>query len=63
MKINTDDCMSCGMCSDYCSTGAIQLKESDGKGYGQYYIDENICVDCKECLEAGCPADAIIEGD
>lgn len=58
MRIN-EDCMSCGQCVDYCKQGAISEKPSEG--YSQYQIDQDLCVDCKECLEVDCPGDAIID--
>ena len=61
MKIRTEDCMSCGQCAEYCDYMAIKLVEKESKGYGQYYIDQEVCIECGNCLSVGCPADAIYQ--
>ncbi|MGI6737008.1 MAG: DUF362 domain-containing protein [Anaerovoracaceae bacterium] len=48
----SDECISCGTCSDECPVEAIS--EGDGK----YEIDAEKCIDCGSCAEA-CPTDAI----
>lgn len=60
MIIN-DSCMSCGMCVEYCSQDAIVENQKEGKGYSQYMIDSEKCIDCGACLDVDCPADAIKE--
>lgn len=62
MKIIAEDCIACGMCQDYCPSDAIQ-PITDGnqtKNYLAFTIDENLCVDCGECLECGCPGRALV---
>ncbi len=53
-RVISDECLSCGACSETCPVGAIS--EGDGK----YVIDASACIDCGAC-EAGCPAGAITE--
>lgn len=57
MKI-IDGCISCGMCDDVCSLGAIKDIESSGKSYKLKYIDQDICINCGDCLGA-CPGECI----
>ena len=59
--IITDDCAACGMCVEYCPQEAIQTREDKGGGYAGYCIDQDLCIDCGNCLNADCPADAIKE--
>ncbi len=56
-----DTCMACGQCQEYCPNGAIKIEDSNG--YGQCYIDLEICTDCGACLDADCPAEAITKGE
>lgn len=51
----TDECISCGVCTDECSASAIS--EGDSK----YKIDANECTDCGSCAEV-CPVDAAVQG-
>jgi len=50
----TDECVSCGLCSEECPVEAIS--EGDDK----YIIDQNICTECGTCVSV-CPNDAIVE--
>lgn len=59
MRIVKENCMACGMCSDYCVHGAIQVSSKNG-GYAGYEINPDLCYDCGACLEAGCPGDALV---
>ena len=56
----TDDCMSCGICIEYCPNGAIDY-DVVGTGYSQMKINQDVCTGCGACLGADCPADAIKE--
>ena len=57
MKIN-DSCIKCGQCQPYCPVEAIK------EGEEQFYIVEAECVECGICERyAGCPVDAIYEGE
>ncbi|HRZ18454.1 MAG TPA: 4Fe-4S dicluster domain-containing protein [Methanofastidiosum sp.] len=60
MKIS-NDCMSCGLCSEVCPAGAIAIKKrSDSSGYAQYTIDEDTCTNCGTCiLTVDCPSGAL----
>ena len=57
----TDDCMSCGMCSEECPADAIYPGERVGNSYAKYEIDTDLCVECGNCVEV-CPGDAIVAG-
>ena len=60
MKINTENCISCGQCVEVCPVGAIDYCTTDN-GYRRVEIDEAVCIGCGECLEVDCPGDAISE--
>ena len=47
----SDDCISCGACSEECPVGAIH--EGDGK----YEIDADSCLSCGACASV-CPVEA-----
>ena len=51
----TDECVSCGACSDSCPVGAIS------QGDSQYVIDAGACIDCGSC-SGTCPMGAISQG-
>ena len=53
MRIESEDCISCGMCVDVCNYEAISAN-----GYC-YEIDNDVCIGCGACLEVDCPGDAI----
>ena len=50
----SDDCISCGACSETCPIGAIS------EGENHYEVDADACIDCGACSEA-CPIGAIAE--
>lgn len=58
MQIKDDKCLACGQCLEYCEQGAIKIRE-EREGYGNCYIDQDICIDCKACLDFECPGNAI----
>lgn len=54
MKINSDTCIACLECIDFCPMNCI-LQKGDA-----VEIDQDECVECGVCLRAGvCPTDAI----
>ena len=62
LPIINNDCMSCGECEELCLNGAILPRESFGKVYSTYYIDQALCINCGVCLETiECPGDAFRE--
>lgn len=50
----TEECISCGSCSDSCPVEAIS------EGDDQYIIDADLCIDCGSCVDS-CPTGAIVE--
>ena len=50
----SDECISCGACTDACPVGCIS--EGDGK----YVINADECISCGSCADA-CPVDAPAE--
>lgn len=61
MKIIANECVACGQCQEYCPSEAIQPAEVKGGGYAVFTIDQDMCVNCGECLNVDCPGQAIIE--
>lgn len=52
LTIETEKCISCGLCKEKCSFLAIKEKE------GMYFIDTYRCDECGDCY-SNCPANAI----
>ena len=50
----TEDCITCGTCTDECPVEAIN------EGDDIYVIDQDACTDCGTCAEV-CPSDAIAQ--
>jgi len=48
----SNECISCGACSNECPVEAISAGDS------QYVIDPDVCIDCGVCT-GSCPVDAI----
>lgn len=54
MRINSEKCIGCGRCADYCMLSCIT---KNGK---KFQINEDECVDCSVCLRANvCVKDAL----
>ncbi len=56
-EVNIDLCNASKLCIEECPTGAITLKEYDGKGE-KAFVNEALCVGCGACV-AVCPTEAI----
>lgn len=58
-KINGNNCIGCGLCSEECPAECIKM---DSNGTNTIYvIDKDACINCGRCAEL-CPA-ACIECD
>jgi len=51
--INQDVCAGCGICVDYCPTGAIRQEKT-----GIALIDDDKCIRCGKCHSV-CPKEAV----
>jgi Pyruvate/2-oxoacid:ferredoxin oxidoreductase delta subunit len=51
-----DRCVNCGMCSMFCPSGALQIREEDGTA--QHSFTSGYCLDCRIC-EMICSVGAI----
>ena len=51
-KVNTEDCVRCGVCAEVCPMNAIELKEEAA------YIKPGQWIDCGGCA-GSCPVGAI----
>ena len=51
-KVNTEDCVRCGVCAEVCPMNAIELMEEAA------YIKPGQCIDCGGCA-GSCPVNAI----
>jgi ferredoxin len=56
IKIDEDNCVTCGICVNVCPTGAISRKTSDE--YLSHYFKTSLCTNCRLCEEA-CPQKVI----
>ncbi len=51
-KIETDECIGCGICVDNCPSSAIVIENEKAK------VEEDKCTDCGTCTDS-CPNDVI----
>ena len=51
VTINTDECISCGVCVDACPNDALKLEDT-------CVVDADACVDCGICIDE-CAVEAI----
>ena len=56
-EVNIDVCQASGLCVEECPTGAVSIKEYEGKGK-KAYVNEALCIGCGACV-AVCPTEAI----
>ena len=56
-RVDRDLCIGCGLCSEICSFGAIEMEAVEGKGYRALNIEAS-CKGCGLCA-ASCPQHAI----
>ena len=56
-RVDRDLCIGCGLCSEICAFGAIEMEVVEGKGYRALNI-EAACKGCGLCA-ASCPQHAI----
>ena len=53
VRVLTDRCIGCGLCSESCFVGALRIAD------GRCRIDDSACRGCGRCADA-CPHDAIL---
>ena len=54
-KVNTDECIGCGICVEECPASAIVLENEKAK------VAEDKCTDCGTCADS-CPNEIITVG-
>jgi len=54
-KVNTDECIGCGICVEECPASAIVLENENAK------VTEDKCTDCGTCADS-CPNEIITVG-
>jgi formate hydrogenlyase subunit 6/NADH:ubiquinone oxidoreductase subunit I len=54
--LDTEKCISCGLCERDCPAKAIELVDVSGKRMPKFYLDR--CIFCYQCAES-CPREAI----
>lgn len=55
-EVNSEDCVSCGQCIDYCGFEAIEMRETDGEEKAFVLADN--CMGCGACV-IRCPSQSI----
>lgn len=59
IKIDSDRCVNCGMCSRFCPSGTLQITVKDG--ICNHHFTSGLCLDCRTC-QLFCPREAISRG-
>ncbi len=54
IKINEDECYTCGACVGVCPVGVLAIES------GEWKIDHEGCIDCGFCVDV-CPVGALYE--
>ena len=58
--IDSNDCIGCGQCDDFCKHSAIKFHSTSG--YARAYIDQDVCTGCKLCISMlDCPGECFHE--
>lgn len=56
IRIDSNRCMNCGMCSRFCPSGTLQITVKDGSC--NHHFTSGLCLDCRTC-QLFCPQEAI----
>ena len=56
IKIDSERCVNCGMCSRFCPSGTLQITVKDG--LCNHHFTSGLCLDCRIC-QLFCPREAI----
>ena len=57
-KIVSKKCVGCGLCVEWCPTGALTLKDHKGRELPLSVLEQKTCIGCGECVVT-CPHEAI----
>lgn len=54
VRVDSEECTGCGICTDVCAVEAVALID------GIAEVDQDECTECLSCVEE-CPVEAIAE--